>query len=367
MKKLFVLVALLFYSVVLFAQGVDFQNLTYAEALEKAKMGNKLIFMDCYTSWCGPCQIMTNKVFPQKEAGDYFNERFICVKFDMEKGEGVNLAKQFNVRVYPTFLIIRSDNIVQHRLVSGSSLQEFIARVENGANVKTSLHYLDERYASGKLKKKEKQAYYVALQDADMAEKADTVYRELMALLTKKEKMKADYWTVMSASKIGSEDFNTILANIPVFEKNIGKETLDAFLFNSYLIACWSYMFNYKIEELPPMIDLKLQIETLDIGKKAELLAAYEWADITLHKDVARFVEYYEQQAEHTDLEQFIRIFAVVRQWGDSFTKVDYARLITATEKVMQSKEQLKGFLGFYVKSLREKADMGIESAKCVE
>ena len=355
MKKLFVLVAFLFYSVVLFAQGVDFQPLTYTEALERAKAENKLVFMDCYTSWCGPCQIMTNKVFPQKEAGDYFNSCFVCVKFDMEKGEGVDLAKQFKVRVYPTFLIIRPDGIVQHRLVGGGELQEFIARVENGANEKTSLLYLDGRYASGKLKKKDMQAYYVALKDAGMDGKADTVYNELMAQLTPKEKMQADYWTAVSASKIGSEDFNLILANIPVFEKNIGKKTLDDFLFKSYLVACWSYMFNYKIEELPPMADLKSQIEALNIDRKADLLAAHEWADITLHEDAARFVEYYEQQAEHTNSEQFIRIFSVIRQWGDKFTETDYARLIAATEKVMQSNEQLKPSLKFYVDSLQKK------------
>ena len=91
MKKLFTLTAALLCSVMLFAQGVNFQNLTYAEALEKAKAENKLVFMDCYTSWCGPCKMMTNEVFPQKEAGDYFNPLFVCVKFDMEKGEGVDV------------------------------------------------------------------------------------------------------------------------------------------------------------------------------------------------------------------------------------------------------------------------------------
>ena len=86
-KKLLSLTITLLCSVVAFAQGVDFQDLTYREALEKAKAENKLVFMDCYTSWCGPCRIMSNEVFPQKEAGDYFNPLFLFVKYDMEKGE----------------------------------------------------------------------------------------------------------------------------------------------------------------------------------------------------------------------------------------------------------------------------------------
>ena len=62
-----------------------------SEALAKAKAENKLVFMDCYTSWCGPCKYMTETIFPQEKAGEFFNPKFVCVKFDMEKGEGKEL------------------------------------------------------------------------------------------------------------------------------------------------------------------------------------------------------------------------------------------------------------------------------------
>ena len=117
MKKLFTLTAILLCNIMLFAQGINFQNLTYKEALEKAKTENKLVFIDCYTTWCGPCQTMAKNIFPQEKVGDYFNPRFISVKYDMEKGEGVELAKQFGLQAYPTFLIINPDGTLRHRLV----------------------------------------------------------------------------------------------------------------------------------------------------------------------------------------------------------------------------------------------------------
>ena len=76
----------------LFSQGVDFKQITLKEALEQAKAQGKMVFMDCYTTWCGPCKMMTEEVFPQKEAGDFFNAHFVNVKFDMEKGEGKELS-----------------------------------------------------------------------------------------------------------------------------------------------------------------------------------------------------------------------------------------------------------------------------------
>ena len=45
------------------AEGIAFFKGTWQEVLEQAKKENKLIFMDCYTSWCGPCKMLAKEVF----------------------------------------------------------------------------------------------------------------------------------------------------------------------------------------------------------------------------------------------------------------------------------------------------------------
>ena len=55
------------------AQGVEFRDLTFGQALEQARTENKLVFMDCYTSWCGPCKNMLKNVFTLPEAGEFMN------------------------------------------------------------------------------------------------------------------------------------------------------------------------------------------------------------------------------------------------------------------------------------------------------
>ena len=56
-----------------FAQGVEFRDISFAGALKAAKAENKTVFMDCYTSWCGPCKMMTNDIFPQEKVGKYLS------------------------------------------------------------------------------------------------------------------------------------------------------------------------------------------------------------------------------------------------------------------------------------------------------
>ena len=74
------------------ADGVVFRNLKFADALKAAKKEKKKVFLDCYTSWCVPCAMMAKEIFPQKECGDMMNDKFVNIKIDMEKGEGVDLG-----------------------------------------------------------------------------------------------------------------------------------------------------------------------------------------------------------------------------------------------------------------------------------
>ena len=55
MKTIYLLITCLLIQWGVFAQeGVNFRNLTFNEALAQAKAEKKMVFMDCYTSWCGP-------------------------------------------------------------------------------------------------------------------------------------------------------------------------------------------------------------------------------------------------------------------------------------------------------------------------
>ena len=87
-------------------EGIQFFEGTWDEALQKAKNENKSIFLDVYASWCGPCKVLKNKTFPNAEAGDYFNQNFINVTLDGEKGDGIKVAREYNVHAYPSLFIV---------------------------------------------------------------------------------------------------------------------------------------------------------------------------------------------------------------------------------------------------------------------
>ena len=131
------------------ADGIAFRVLSFSEALKRAEVEDKLLFVDCFTTWCGPCKYMSETVFKQEKVGDFLNLNFICLKYDMEKGEGPELAKKFGVRAYPTFVIVNPDGTIRHKLVGGGEGEQFIERVKESFDDNKALGVLDAKYNNG--------------------------------------------------------------------------------------------------------------------------------------------------------------------------------------------------------------------------
>jgi thioredoxin-related protein len=120
MKKILLVAFVMLACVAVNAQGINFEHGTFTEALTKAKTENKMLFVDFYTTWCGPCKNMSKTIFPQKEVGDYYNKNFISLKIDAEKGEGPELAKKYEVTGYPTMIFFNGDGSEKKRLVGAT-------------------------------------------------------------------------------------------------------------------------------------------------------------------------------------------------------------------------------------------------------
>ena len=149
MKKILFVVVLLLGCTMLKAQ-TNFRDITYEEAVAAAKAENKHVFIDFYATWCGPCKMMSEEVFPQRIVGHYFNPRFVCIKIDAEKGEGIELAKRFNVRAYPTFVILDANEKVVGTKAGGTSdVERFTASIERIINPEMSPERMKARYEGG--------------------------------------------------------------------------------------------------------------------------------------------------------------------------------------------------------------------------
>jgi thioredoxin-related protein len=129
--------------------GINFEDKKWQEILNLAQREHKIIFMDAYAEWCGPCKKMAKDVFTQKEVGDFFNKHFINVKIDMEKGEGPNLSNKYKVTAYPSLFFIDETGEIIHVQVGAVQSEQLLAlgKMSLGKNDKSKS--FEEAYENG--------------------------------------------------------------------------------------------------------------------------------------------------------------------------------------------------------------------------
>lgn len=130
-------------------EGIIFEEGSFKDALAKAKKENKLLFIDCYTTWCGPCRFMSNQVFVHPKVGEYFNENFVNIKIDMEAGEGIDLAKEYNILAYPTMMLLDGDGSIVQRIGGARGVRDMMRIAIEGANPETGYTASKQAYESG--------------------------------------------------------------------------------------------------------------------------------------------------------------------------------------------------------------------------
>lgn len=151
MNKISFFFILFVFQLVFSQQSIKFEESNFASILAKAKTEKKLVFMDAYASWCGPCKLMEKNVFTDKNVADFYNKNFINVRIDMEKGEGKELAMKYGVRSYPTFLFLNAEGEVVGKELGYIKSEEFLELGKKNNNPQLVNTNLKDEFLKGKL------------------------------------------------------------------------------------------------------------------------------------------------------------------------------------------------------------------------
>ena len=246
MKKLSLtfLILTMWFNTTLSAQettkGISFHdNKPWKEILQLAKKENKLIFMDCYTSWCGPCKALAKNVFTQEKVGDFFNPRFINVKYDMEKGDGKMLNEQYKKHIigYPTLLLINAEGKVLQQLAGYKDADELIVGIRSASEGK-DLFSLAAEYQKGNREISFMKEFIQSLNNAFLKDSVARVTGKFIRSMAPEELDKDEVWDIFGSyvTDIRSDAFEYLVKNADRYQRKLKR---DRYAINKQLeISC---------------------------------------------------------------------------------------------------------------------------------
>ncbi|WEK38256.1 MAG: thioredoxin fold domain-containing protein [Candidatus Pseudobacter hemicellulosilyticus] len=232
-----------------FVQGLNWQAVKY-----RAKIEGKFIFVDCYTTWCGPCKKMENNVYSQERVGDFFNKSFISVKVQMDTSkndenntkewyeDARNIMDQFKVNAFPTFLYFSPDGNLVNRVIGAYEADAFLDVSRKAVDPENNYLLLFTHFESGRRDPAEMvkiASKAMELGDTGIAQQVAKAYLELPGIrnVINKENIEFARQFTQSTADKGFRYFydNVDRINQLMNNKNYAQSVVSAFIYREIM------------------------------------------------------------------------------------------------------------------------------------
>ncbi len=199
--------------------GIRFFKGSWQEALALAQAENKVIFVDFYADWCGPCKWMAKEVFTDAEVGDYFNEHMINIQINAEKQER-DLVKKMALDAYPTLAVFDPSGDMMSRQVGALEKAKLLDFVKSS----TSFETVYQNYTKDATNFEKINAYLVAQEFKDKS-KLDSVSTSILNSLSSEQLQTREAWNILVkySGDYNSRAFEFVTKNAMLYYSNISE------------------------------------------------------------------------------------------------------------------------------------------------
>ena len=204
-----------------------FRDITVQEALQLSAQQNKPVFFMGFASWCQHCEKMMTEVLPDTAVVNYFSKNFICLKMDLEKGDGPKYGKKFQVTSYPVFVIMDSTGEVLYQFVGEYKPATLIEQAKNSFTKEKQFPYLRAQFQNNP---GDSTACYVYLQALSRAKiNAQSVVNTYFSMHKNDWEYSPINWKILniSVNDMESEVFQFMVAHQKEFAAVVSQPKVD--------------------------------------------------------------------------------------------------------------------------------------------
>ena len=262
MYRIILVIFFVYISTLSYSQGIKFFEGSFNEAKILAKKENKVIFIDCYTRWCGPCKWMAKNVFPDSLVGVFYNLNFVNIKLDMEKGSGKDVKKTYGINAYPTLLYINANGEVEHRSLGGCDTSEFLRTGKRALDRENNFGSLLRKYKAGDRSPELLSKYALECVNLNISYEIDEYFKtQNDSDLYKEINLTLLEWYI---TDIHTREFYFLAKNYEKFEQIYGKQRIENRMVTIFAKSLWVL----TVQKDPKPVPMAIQEEIEPFGFK---------------------------------------------------------------------------------------------------
>ncbi|KAI1401179.1 thioredoxin-domain-containing protein [Hypoxylon fuscum] len=104
-------------------------NLQTAEAFKEAIQNNKVVMLDCFATWCGPCKAIA-PILANHSNEDQFKDIFFA-KIDVD--DLPDVSQELGITAMPTFMIFKDGNLEPAEKLVGANPNALVSMLKKHA------------------------------------------------------------------------------------------------------------------------------------------------------------------------------------------------------------------------------------------
>ncbi len=294
MKKKLIIITFIIIGLLpgLRAGGIQFLNDTIFEnVLKLAQQEQKMIFIDCYAVWCGPCNFMFREIFPDEKVGEFHNKNFINLKYDMEQPYGMKIREKYEVKGFPTYLYLSPEGELIHRGIGATrDAESFLEISKTALSGDNSFKVIAERVRKGDRTASTLLEY---LNLNFRAPETEQIITEHFRIVADEEKFSEASWKLFNEhlNVIDSEPFRFFLDNRAKYAELFGAKAVEDKLYNAFSAVFRASPETYEqLETIDPELFQRNKLEMAYRGPSGRFIRdktnAEHWKDMVAGAEV---------------------------------------------------------------------------------
>jgi thiol-disulfide isomerase/thioredoxin len=302
-------------------------------AIQKAESSEKLIFLDIYASWCGPCKYLENNVYTDESLGEYYNDNYVNLKMDGESEFGAQMARKYELSAYPTMYYLDPEEQIITRLVGvreADPLTKIGKAIHENAD---KINYYEENYARGNLDANELKNYQQLLILTEQTEMANEVAGKILPSLSDDEILSTENkeLVVSSSTTIDDKVYKLVVNNEEQLRESWTEEEFEQFYVNVFNASLMDAISNKDEELLERIVNDFLPVymdenpEELEKGKfatrKIYLANTGDWEGYG-----ELVMKEYEEEYKGDDSFLYRQSYEVINDYNQSAEALDHAQ-----------------------------------------